>query len=178
MKGQEGNLSHHLRDEFFVVEGHDDDDTTKEKEQEKEQEKHITLLQSLLRGHIARRQFHHKKHFTTRVQSLIRGYIARREYHSKRCLVVRIQTLVRGRIARRHVKRIRKSLLRVTRKRLEVERRQRLDHETVLLEKERMLEEMKRKYIIDTYTHKPQHSFPSTPRSRDTTCGEGTTYSK
>ena len=72
--------------------------------------------------------------------------MARREFQLKRRLAVRLQTLLRSRIARRRVERIRKSLLRVTRERLEEERRQRLDHETVLLEKENMLQEMKRTF--------------------------------
>ena len=144
---EERGLSHHLRDEFFVIEG---DDT---KEEEVDHTRQITLVQSLLRGHLARHEFHIKKqdeflrikkHLTTRVQSLLRGYMARREFHSKCRLAVRLQTLLRSRIARRRVERIRKSLLRVTRERLEEERRQRLDHETVLLEKENMLKEMKR----------------------------------
>ena len=161
---QEKGLSHHLRDEFFVIEG---DDTTTTKEEEEvvvDHTKQITLVQSLLRGHLARHEFHIQKknhiktHLATRVQSLLRGYMARREFHSKRRLAVRLQTLLRSRIARRRVERIRKSLLRVTRERLEEERRQRLDRETLILEKENMLKEMKRTFI----EHLPLPNFNST----------------
>ena len=46
---EEKGLSHHLRDEFFVIEG---DDTTATKEEEVDHTRQITLVQSLLRGHL------------------------------------------------------------------------------------------------------------------------------
>ena len=138
------NLSHHLRDRFFVVVDKCDDDTnnnnnntvvpdqcddtvTSSKEKDEKQEQHqqhyhdaATLLQSIFR------QRHHQVIFQKQQRS-----------------VILVQSVVRQRFARQQLQKMRKSLLRVTRERLEEERRQRLNRENMLMEKERILQEMK-----------------------------------